>query len=140
MTFDRWVRAWRDGGFEALVPAAREGVPRRTPEGCWSWRSRSSARAPERTAAQIVRIIREPEGRSRSARTVQRHFAAPGCRARAGRRSSLGRFEAERPNELWIGDALHGPLIADRKAILFCFIDDHSRLLPGIGGRRARTC
>ena len=27
------------------------------------------------------------------------------------------------------GDALHGPLIDDRRTFLFCFIDDHSRLL-----------
>jgi putative transposase len=43
----------------------------------------------------------------------------------------LGRFEAEQRNELWTGDALHGPLIDGRRAFLFCFIDDHSRLLVG---------
>lgn len=32
VTLDRWSRAWREGGFQALVPAAREGVPR-TPAG-----------------------------------------------------------------------------------------------------------
>src|SRR5207237_7989655 len=40
---------------------------------------------------------------------------------------SFGRFEASRPNELWTGDALHGPRIAGRKAYLFAFTDDHSR-------------
>ena len=43
----------------------------------------------------------------------------------------FGRFETSRPNELWTGDALHGPVVADRKAILFAFIDDYSRLLAG---------
>ena len=43
----------------------------------------------------------------------------------------FGRFEAARPNELWTGDALHGPVIAGRKAYLFCFIDDHSRAVMG---------
>jgi putative transposase len=44
---------------------------------------------------------------------------------------ALGRFEAEHRNELWTGDALHGPLIDGRRTFLFCFLDDHSRLLVG---------
>ena len=32
---------------------------------------------------------------------------------------------------MWTGDALHGPLIDGRRTFLFCFIDDHSRLLVG---------
>src|SRR5438270_9243577 len=44
---------------------------------------------------------------------------------------ALGRFEAERRNELWTGDALHGPLIDGHRTFLFCFLDDHSRLLAG---------
>jgi putative transposase len=39
----------------------------------------------------------------------------------------FGRFECAAPNEMWTGDALHGPRVAGRKAYLFCFIDDHSR-------------
>ena len=131
VTLDRWVRAWRDGGFEALVPAAREGVPR-TDAGLLELAVALKREAPERTAAQIVRIIREREGSGPAERTVQRHFVRVGLNVRpSGQTVALGRFEAERPNELWIGDALHGPLVAARKAILFCFIDDHSRLLPG---------
>jgi putative transposase len=43
----------------------------------------------------------------------------------------FGRFEAERPNELWTGDALHGPTVAGRKTYLFAFLDDHSRAIVG---------
>ena len=39
----------------------------------------------------------------------------------------FGRFEADRCNELWTGDALHGPVIGGRKTYLFAFLDDHSR-------------
>lgn len=131
VTLDRWVRAWREGGFEALVPAAREGVPR-TAARLLELAVALKREAPERTAAQIVRIIREREGTGPAERTIQRHFVRVGLNVRpSGQTIALGRFEAERPNELWIGDALHGPLVATRKAILFCFIDDHSRLLPG---------
>ena len=35
-TIDRWIRAWRTGGFAALAPPA--GSPRRAPtRPCWSW-------------------------------------------------------------------------------------------------------
>ena len=37
----------------------------------------------------------------------------------------FGRFEAADPNELWVGDALHGPRVGDRKTYLFAFLDDH---------------
>ena len=43
----------------------------------------------------------------------------------------FGRFEADRPNELWTGDALHGPRIGGRKTYLFAFLDDHSRAVVG---------
>jgi hypothetical protein len=43
----------------------------------------------------------------------------------------FGRFEAARPNELWTGDALHGPRIGGRKTYLFAFLDDHSRAVVG---------
>ncbi len=32
---------------------------------------------------------------------------------------------------MWTGDALHGPIIGRHKAILFAFVDDHSRLFTG---------
>jgi putative transposase len=50
VTLDRWVRAWREGGFEALVPAAREGVPR-TDQGLLELAVALKREAPERTAA-----------------------------------------------------------------------------------------
>jgi putative transposase len=43
----------------------------------------------------------------------------------------FGRWETARPNELWTGDALHGPKVDGRKTYLFAFIDDHSRAVVG---------
>lgn len=131
VTLDRWRRAWREGGFEALVPTAREGVPR-TPVGVLELAVALKREAPERTAVQIARIIRAREGSSPSARTIQRHFVRSGLNGRPSSSSpALGRFEASAPNELWVGDAMHGPKLGSRTAILFCFLDDHSRLATG---------
>jgi putative transposase len=79
----------------------------------------------------VTRILRAQAGWAPSDRTVQRHFEQLELNRRAGGQAAVpaafGRFEAARPNEIWTGDALHGPVIAGRKSYLFAFIDDHSR-------------
>lgn len=129
-TLDRWIRAYREGGFDALVPAPRrpaKGTPERL-ELAVALRSEQ----PARTAAQIHRIILEAEGCAPSARTIQRHLKAVGLPWKSsGVARALGRFEAVAPNELWTGDALHGPIVDGHRTFLFCFLDDHSRLLVG---------
>jgi putative transposase len=130
-TVDRWVRAYREGGFEALIPAPRR-VANKAPEHLLELACALRKERPARTAAQIHRIIVETEGSSPSARTIQRHFVTAGLPWKGGQIGrALGRFEAESRNELWTGDALHGPLIDGHRTYLFCFIDDHSRLLVG---------
>jgi putative transposase len=130
-SIDRWVRAYREGGFEALVPAARRAVPQ-TPAHVLEMACALRREQPARTAAQIHRILVETEGWSPTARTLQRHLAAAGLPWKgASLARATGRFEAEHRNELWTGDALHGPLVDGRKTFLFAFIDDHSRLLAG---------
>ena len=130
VTLDRWRRMWRAGGFEALVPPAREGVPR-TPAAVLELAVALKREQSERTAAQITQIIRASEGWAPHERTIQRHFKRIHLNVRPRGRPALGRFEASRANELWVGDAKHGPRIGQRTAILFCFLDDHSRLAVG---------
>ncbi|MCA1679450.1 MAG: DDE-type integrase/transposase/recombinase [Actinobacteria bacterium] len=130
-TLDRWIRAYRQGGFDALVPTPRRGR-NRTPERLLELAVALRREQPARTAAQIHRIISEAEGSTPSARTIQRHLVAAGLPWKGSEVSrALGRFEAEFRNALWTGDALHGPLIDGRRTFLFCFVDDHSRLLVG---------
>ncbi|MCH6471181.1 DDE-type integrase/transposase/recombinase [Sinomonas terrae] len=133
-TLDRWIRAWRTGGFDALVPAPRNVVPR-TAAGVLATAVALKREAPSRTAAQVAAVLREHAGWAPSDRTLQRHFAAHGLNAPAsageGGHGVFGRFEAEGPNERWTGDALHGPVVGGGKAILFAFIDDNTRLLTG---------
>jgi putative transposase len=64
---------------------------------------------------------------------LQRHFARLELDTRpdGSPPPAFGRFEAARCNEMWTGDALHGPVIGGRKTYLFAFIDDHSRLITG---------
>jgi len=117
-TLDRWIRAWRAGGFEALVPQPRIGVLR-TRADLLELAVALRREAPRRTAAQIVAILTEQQGQSPSERSLQRHLARLGLpRGGARPRIAYGRFEAEHANDLWTGDALHGPVVGGRKTYL----------------------
>jgi putative transposase len=129
-TLDRWARHYRAGGFAALVPEPRKAVPKTPPE-VLELAAALKRENPARTAAQIQRILRTTQGWSPTERTLQRHFAGAGLSGLPSQASVFGRFEATRGNELWTGDALHGPRIAGRKTYLFAFIDDHSRAIVG---------
>lgn len=129
-TLDRWIRAWWAGGFQALLPANRtQGL--RTPEVLLNLAVDLKLEAPERTATQIAAIIAEARVDAPSGRTLARHFRRLGLDRATRPPRAYGRFGAEVPNELWTGDALHGPTVAGRKTYLFAFIDDYSRTLVG---------
>jgi putative transposase len=131
-TLDRWIRAWRAGGFEALAPSPRAAAPK-TPTGLLELAVSLKREVPGRTAAQVAEIMAISEEWAPSRRTVQRHFARLGLNTRPDGSPpvAFGRFEAEAPNDRWTGDALHGPLIEAHKAYLFAFVDDYSRAVVG---------
>ena len=131
-TIDRWIRAYRAGGFEALAPVSRAGEPV-TEQRLLDLAEALKREAPRRAAAQVAQIIRTAEGEGPAERTIQRLFARLGLNTRpdGSPPQAFGRFEAAAPGDLWTGDALHGPTIAGAKTYLFAFIDDHSRALVG---------
>ena len=113
-TLDDWIRAYRRGGFEALVPRPRV-VAARTPAGVLELAIALKQERPERTAAQVHQIMVAAGERPPTVRTLQTHFARAGLNVRADGRSPhkvYGRFEASIRNELWTGDGLHGPILA----------------------------
>jgi putative transposase len=131
-TLDRWIRAYRAGGYDALVPAPRRSQPT-TPVEILDLAVRLKREAPTRTAAHICAIIAADRGTAPSPRTIQRHFARQGLNRHPDGRTprTFGRFEAAARNDRWTGDALHGPVVGTRRCYLFAFIDDHSRLVAG---------
>jgi putative transposase len=131
-TLDRWISEWRRAGFDALVPSPRQSQPR-TPQEVLDLAAALKKENPSRSAAQIRRILSAQHGWAPDERTLQRMFVRNGLTALRGpaQPAVFGRFEADRPNEMWTGDALHGPRIAGRKTYLFAFVDDHSRAVVG---------
>ncbi len=127
-TLDKWIRLWREGGFDALVPHPRQSQPRTPPEVI-ELAAALKKENPARTAAQVQRILKAQSGWAPDERTIQRMFNRTGLRALRAPEAApaFGRFEASRPNEIWTGDALHAIRVDGRKTYLFAFLDDHSR-------------
>jgi putative transposase len=127
-TIDRWIRDWRAGGFDALVPSPRQCTPR-TPAEVLELAVALRRENPDRTAAAIRRILRTQLGWAPDERTLQRNFHRLGLTVAAtGSAPVFGRFEAEHPNDLWTGDAFcrvrHNASYAD------------GTVMPHPGGRR----
>jgi transposase InsO family protein len=130
-SLDRWIRRYRAGGFDALMPSIRQPGSR-IDTGVLELAVALKRERPARTAAQVVRILRASSGYSPSESTLLRLFHRRELMGpAAGEAVVFGRFEAETPNERWVGDALHGPRVGGRKTYLFAFLDDHSRLAVG---------
>ena len=137
-TLDRWLRAYRERGLDGLRPEKRSdtGAVRRHPE-LFELAAALRTELPARSAAHIADIIGARSGIRIAARTIREQLAKRGLqRARlVSEPVAYGRYEAERPNERWIGDVLVGPWVphpraaGSRRARLFLLVDDHSRLV-----------
>ena len=88
-TLTRWRRAYEQGGFDALVPPARQAAPR-TPEEVLALAEALKREKPGRTAAQVRRILQVTSGWAPSDRTLQRLFERLELGRARGRRRSSG--------------------------------------------------
>ncbi len=144
-TLRRYLRVYQQGGFEALRPKERvdKGVPRALPPPVLERAIALRQEQPARTTPMLVELLqRDPELHLASplnAHTLTTHLRARGQTRRLLAQSprAFHRFEQETVNALWQGDAMVGPWLPDphlpgkkKRAHLFCFLDDHSRLVP----------
>lgn len=137
-TIDRWIRAWKTGGLDALRPKPRAdaGLVRARPELVEEAVALRLDR-PSRSAAQIAAILQVRHGVTVAERTLRQQLRRRGVHreALAAEPKAFGRYEAEAPNDRWIADVLIGPWVPHPKAAtsvrarLFVIVDDHSRLL-----------
>jgi transposase InsO family protein len=144
-TLRRYLKTYLAQGFEALRPAPRAdvGIPRAFPPEVLDKAIALREEQPARTTQTLVDILQRDESlplpHPPNVHTLTTHL-----RQRGKTRRVLGvaakiyrRFERDHVNSLWQGDALVGPWLPDpqvpgrkRRAHLFCFLDDHSRLVP----------
>lgn len=96
-SIDRWIRAWRRGGFAGLYPKPRKGILR-TPEDVLALAERLKKENPRRTAAQVRAILLRLDVEAPSERTLQvftgvgqRDRSVPTGASRRGPRGTCGR-------------------------------------------------
>jgi putative transposase len=144
-TLRRYLKTYREKGFDALrpFPRADTGTPRAFPPEVLEKAIALREEQPARTTRTLVDILQRDESlnlpRSVNVHTLTTHLRRRGKTRRvlAQTGKTYQRFERDHVNALWQGDAMVGPWLPDpnvpgkkRRAHLFCFIDDHSRLVP----------
>lgn len=141
----RWLQAYREGGFAALLPRPRrdKGKARRIAPEVLDKAVALREAVPARSVRQIIEILAldpdTPVGEGKVKRsTLARHLRRLG-KSRALLelpKEPFRRYEKERPNLQWQSDVWHGPHLPDpedparmRRTYLIAFLDDHSRLV-----------
>ena len=138
-TIGGWVRAYREGGFDALYPKPRtdRGQPRRlAPEVA----ERLVALKTEHPACSVRLIIARARAEGiedpLAPSTVHRLFSREGLfdHKPAADGADRRRFAFREAGELWMSDVMHGPKVrlgrSRRKSYLIAFIDDATRVVP----------
>lgn len=141
----RYLVLYQQGGFDALRPKSRvdKGSVKAFPPEVLAAAIRLRQEQPARTTPMIAHLLqRDPS--LKLTEPINAHTLTTQLRQRGYSRHQLSqtsrvyrRFEREHSNSLWQGDAMVGPWLPDpevagkkRRAHLFCFLDDHSRLVP----------
>jgi transposase InsO family protein len=141
-TIEAWFYAYRRGGLQALGRRARSdrGRTRAIEEPVADLIVRARRERPRRSIRRIIRMLERarvvrPGTLSRS--VVHRLLVAHGISSRPNRGPSAERrsFLVEHAGDLWMGDALHGPLVVApdgriKKSYLLSQIDVATRYLP----------
>jgi putative transposase len=140
-TVESWYYAHKQGGFEALYPCTRSdcGQSRAIAPDIAELILRAKREKPRRSINRIIRMLErarkvKPNELSRS--SVHRLLKLAGVSARPLRGPSAERrsFIAEHAGDLWVGDALHGPLVLApdgrlRKSYMLSQIDNATRYI-----------
>jgi putative transposase len=140
-TIESWYYAYKKGGFDALLPETRcdQGKSRAICGEVADLILRAKREKPRRSIRRIIRML-ERAGVVRKAElsrsSVHRLLATAGISARPVRGPAAERrsFIAEHAGDLWVGDAMRGPMVllpdgSLRKALLFSQIDNATRFI-----------
>lgn len=141
-TLRDWLKSYRRGGFDALLPQPRSdrGRSRALPADVVDHLLSLKEELPQLSIPQLIRmaikrgITAEPLPRA----TVHRLFSTAGLMRKTEESSAQDRrrFAFAHAGELWMSDVMHGPTVAvgDRgqrhKAYLIAFLDDATRVIP----------
>ena len=143
-TLRHWLKDYRRGGFDALLPKGRadRGRSRALPQAVADALMSLKDEQPRLSIPQLIRAVREcgvaPASLALPSSTVHRLLSRAGLMHKeASDPSSKDRraFAFAHAGELWMSDVMHGPSVTvpgrgRRKAYLIAFIDDATRVVP----------
>lgn len=145
-TLRHWLKQYREGGFEGLLPAVRSdrGRSRALPQAVADALLELKEQHPQHSVPMLIRAARDggrvPAELHLPRSTVHRLFSRHGLmRRKDGNQEDprdRRRFAFAHAGELWMSDVMHGPKVTDahsgtrRKTYLIAFLDDATRVIP----------
>ena len=144
-TIRGWLRAYRAGGFDALVPRERAdvGSARSIPVRVVDLLCQLKDDTPGLTIPGLLKLVRAEHANvvtdevKLPESTVHRLLARRGLMKKKPDEPTSKdrrRFEHESAGDLWMSDVMYGPKIRDagrlRRTYLIAFIDDATRVVP----------
>lgn len=143
-TLRHWLKDYRRGGFDALLPKGRadRGRSRALPQALADALLSLKDEQPGLSIPQLIRAVQQSGAAPASAAlppsTVHRLLSRAGLMHKASAEMSnqdRRRFAFAHAGQLWMSDVMHGPSVAipgrgRRKSYLIAFIDDATRVIP----------
>jgi transposase InsO family protein len=141
-TLEWWVRQYKTGGMEALMPVARrdKGRAKSISDECALEIHKIKERFPKLDATQIrIRLVQDGFIKATvSVRTIQRFIKQNDLKSPAASGALKDRKAFEEPffGSLYQADTSYFPYVADdrgklRRTYLIMIVDDHSRMIVG---------
>jgi transposase InsO family protein len=140
-TFKSWLRRYRIGGFDALMPKKRgdKGQSRKIDDDLAACIKEAVLKFPVVSCAAIYRMM-VAEGKIRPDGVTEatvRNYINDNQLKQKRVAEPRKKFEKENLNDLWIADCMHGPYIAygkkKHKVFLIAAIDDFTRMITARG-------
>ena len=141
-TIENWYRAYKSGGFDALLPAGRSdaGKPRKLDDELQEQIRYLKTNYPRISAAAIYRQLQD-NGSIRqseiSESTINRYINQLALERKTTNNQDMRRYERPHINEVWCGDSSVGPYLKTpdgkkHKLYIIALIDDASRFITGV--------
>ena len=141
-TIENWYRAYKSGGFDALLPAGRSdaGKPRKLDDELQEQIRYLKTNYPRMSAAAIYRQLQD-NGSIRqseiSESTINRYINLLALELKTTNNQDMRRYERPHINEVWCGDSSVGPYLKTpdgkkHKLYIIALIDDASRFITGV--------
>jgi len=142
-TLRHWLKDYRRGGFDALLPKGRadRGRPRVIPQAVADALLSLKDEQPHLSIPHLIRAVQQsgvaPESLTLPPSTVHRLLSRAGLMHKTvpDGNQDRRRFAFAHAGQLWMSDVMHGPSVAipgrgRRKTYLIAFLDDATRVVP----------